>query len=128
MLLTLAGLVAVHVRQREAYSLLGRIGFALAFVGEVAATAVVVRPNEWSYLLAIAFGVVGFFLLSLAIARAPAMPPWSGFLLLVGFVALVAVGDGDFGIALAGAVWLVVGYLLASDRREPAVSPVPGPV
>jgi hypothetical protein len=64
-------------------------------------------------------------LLALAIARAPVLPHWSGFLLLVGFVALFAVGDGDGGIAFDGVAWLVIGYALRSGWTEGAPAPRP---
>jgi hypothetical protein len=116
-LLTLVGLVGLHRRQRNAYGRLGRIGVVLALIGQVGAGAANIRWNEWVFLVGLA-GLVGFLLLALAIARAPALPHWSGFLLLAGFVGLLVVRDGDLGIALDGIAWLVVGYLLWSSSSE----------
>jgi hypothetical protein len=111
--LVTSGLVAVYLRQREAFGLLGRVGFALAVAGQLLAAVVVFRVNEWTYVIALALGVVGLLLLAFAIARAPVLPQWTGLLLLVGFIGLLMVGDADLGIAFAGAVWLVIGYVLS---------------
>jgi hypothetical protein len=126
-LLTVAGLVAVDLRQRKVYGMLGRVGFVLAVVGQLFAIPSLYRWSEWLFLLTVVPGVAGLLLLAIAIARAPVLPHWIGVLVLAGFIGLTIVGDADLGIAFAGAVWLVVGYLLWSERTEPAVTPAPGP-
>jgi hypothetical protein len=119
--LVAAGLVAVHLRQRDDYGILGRVGFALAFAGQLLAAVIVFRATALTYLVALLLGLVGLLLLAFAIAKTRVLPQWSGLLLVVGFIGLLVVGDADFGIALAGAVWLVVGVLLRSERHEPAL-------
>jgi hypothetical protein len=123
-LLTAAGLVGLHLRMSDAYGWLGRIGLALALVGQLAAGVAGVRLNEWVFLVTLV-GLVGFLLLAFAIARAPAVPHWSGFLLFAGFVGLFVVRDGDLGIALDGIAWLVIGYALWSNWTEAAPSARP---
>jgi hypothetical protein len=120
-LLTVAGLVGLHLRQRGAYGWLGRIGLALAAIGQPAAGVANVRWNEWVFLISLT-GLVGFLLLALAISRKPVLPHWSGFLLFAGFVGLLVVRDGDLGVALDGAAWLVVGYLLWARLPETAAA------
>jgi hypothetical protein len=122
--LTVAGLVALHHVQRAAYGTLGRVGFVLALVGVLAATAVFVAASVLLSLVAILLGVIGLTLVAVAVARRPVLPHWSGFLALLGFVGLVAVGDPDFGSALNGVVWIVLGSLLRSARVAPAAAPV----
>jgi hypothetical protein len=116
-LLTLGGLFGVQLRQRDVYGRLGQIGLALAVVGHVAAGVLPVRLNEWVLLAGLA-GLIGFLLLALAIARAPALPHWTGFLLFAGFVGFLIVRNADLGIALYGATWLVVGYALRAGWAE----------
>jgi hypothetical protein len=122
--LTLLGLVGVHVCEREVYGKVGRAALGLALVGQAAGGFANVRLNEWGLLVALAFGLVGFVLLTIAIARAPVLPAWSGYLLLVGWLGLFAVGDADFGIALDGVAWLVVGATFLSRQAEISAAPV----
>lgn len=124
-LLTLAGLFGVHLRERETYGKLGFAAIALALLGQAFGGFANIRLNEWLVLVAIVSGLVGFVLLTFAIARAPVLPAWSGYLLLIGWVGLFAVGDGDLGIALDGVAWLIVGYALRSDwETAPAPQPL----
>jgi hypothetical protein len=118
--LTLAGVVGVHLCERDAYGKLGRAAIALALLGQAAGGLANVWLNEWLFLFAVLFGLGGFIMLTFAIARAPVLPAWSGYLLLVGWVGLFAVGDADLGIALDGVAWLVVGSALMSGSRERA--------
>src|SRR5262249_48020272 len=101
-LLTLAGLLGVHLRERDAYGKLGRAAIVLAFVGQAVGGVANIRLDELGAIVAVLSGLVGFVLLTFAIARAPVLPAWSGYLLLVGWVGLYALGDGDLGIALDG--------------------------
>jgi len=124
-LLTLAGLLGVHLSERGTYGKLGRAAIALALVGQTFGGFANVRLNEWLAVVAVVSGLVGFILLTFAIARAPVLPAWSGYLLLVGWVGLYAIGDSDLGIALDGVAWLVVGYALRSDwEAAPAPQPL----
>jgi hypothetical protein len=121
LLLTLAGLVGVHLRQAEAYGALGGVAFLLAFVGQTATVADVFSLNRLLFTLTNLPAIVGFFLLALAIYRSPTLPHWTGFVLFVGFVAFWALKEGDEGIALDGVVWIVVGYALWSNWSELAI-------
>jgi hypothetical protein len=122
LLLTLAGLVGLHLRQAGTYGVLGTVGFVLALIGQASTTADVFSLNVGLARVTILPAVVGFFLLALAISRSPALPHWTGFLLFVGFTAFWVLREGDEGIALDGVVWLVVGYALRSNWTERAIA------
>ena len=111
-LLLCAGLVGIHLRQRAAYGKLGLAGTVLALIAQLATALFLVTVTEAPLLIALAAGVVGFLLLTVAIHRAPVVPRWSGYLAYIGFVGLLIVSDADLGIAAAGVVWLVIGYAL----------------
>jgi hypothetical protein len=98
--------------------------FALALLGQAFGAFANIHFNEWLVLVAVVSGLVGFVLLTFAIARAPVLPGWPGYLLLVGWVGLCEVGDGDLGMALDVVAWLIVGYALRSDW-ETARAPQP---
>lgn len=117
-LLTLAGLAGVHLRQKQQYGVLGLIGFILAVAGQTASIADVFVVDRQLQLVTTLPATVGFVLLAFAILRSPVLAHWSGFLLLVGFVAFWTLQDVDFGIALDGVVWIVVGYALWSSWTE----------
>jgi hypothetical protein len=123
-LLVCAGLLAVHLRQRAAYGRLGLAGFALALLGQLGAAAYFATANAVVFQIGLLAGVVGFLLLTIAIVRAPVLPRWAGYLAYIAFVGLLIVGDADLGIAAAGAIWLVIGYVLRTEG-EPAVTLAP---
>ncbi|HEY3205729.1 MAG TPA: hypothetical protein VGJ58_02140 [Gaiellaceae bacterium] len=121
-LLTLAGLIGVHLRQKERYGVLGLIGLVLAVVGQAASISDVFVVDRSLQLVTTLPATVGLILLAFAILRAPLLPHWSGFVLLIGFVAFWTLQDVDFGIALDGVAWIVVGYALWSGWAEPAIA------
>ncbi len=123
LLLTLAGLVGVHLRQAGTYGALGAAGFVVALVGQAASTANAFTLNASVSLVTVLPAIVRFFVLALAILRRPALPHWIGFLLLVGFVAFWQLHAGDGGIAFDGAVWGLVGYALWSSWAEGTFAP-----
>ena len=121
-LLVVAGLVGVHLRQRAWYGRLGLAAFVLALVAQLASAAYLATANEIPILIGLVTGVIGFLVLTIAIVRAPALPRWTGYLAFIGFVGLLIVGDGDLGIAAAGAVWLLIGWTLRTEGK-PGGSP-----
>ena len=116
------GSSAFTPRQRAWYGRLGLAAFVLALVAQLASAAYLATANEIPILIGLVTGVIGFLVLTIAIVRAPALPRWTGYLAFIGFVGLLIVGDGDLGIAAAGAVWLLIGWTLRTEGK-PGGSP-----
>ena len=117
-LLTLAGFVALHVRQAGNYGgPRGWTGFRAAAVGQTAMLASAVASllaggSALSYLYTVGVLVllVGFALLSVATYRAAILPHWTAYLV----AALAVIVFGEFGMVLTGLVWIALGYVLFS--------------
>jgi hypothetical protein len=70
--------------------------------------------------------VVGFALLGLAVLQARVLPRWVAVLLVVGSLAMLGFNDQNARALMAipnGIAWAVMGYLLWSDKGEPAQRP-----
>lgn len=122
-LLTAAGLVGLHVLQRDGYGLLGRAGLyvALAAVAARVLGAVVFLAGssalEWISPPTTLGMLVGFVLYGVATLRAGVLPRWYG--LALAFTMLVSLPLAVYGTTLFGLILMVLGYVLWS-RREAA--------
>ena len=123
-LLTLAGFVALHLRQVGSYGgPRGWTGFRAAIIGQaailVSAAASLAAGGLALGLLYVA-GVfvllVGLALLSIATYRAAVLPHWSAYLV----AALAVIVFGELGVVLVGLVWIALGYVLRSQAGAAA--------
>ena len=120
LLLTLAGFVALHLRQAGVYSgPRGWTGFRAAVTGQGAmlAAAVVSLASGgltlgFLYFIGVCLLLVGLALLPVATYRAGILPHWSAY--LVG--ALAAIIFGGFGRVVVGLAWIALAYVLGSER------------
>jgi hypothetical protein len=114
LLLTAAGLVALHALQGESYGLLGRVGFyvALAAITARVLGAVVFLAGssalEWLSLPGTVGMTVGFVLYGLATLQAGVLPRWYGVVLIVCMP--VSLPLAVYGTALFGLILVVLGY------------------
>jgi hypothetical protein len=127
-LLTLAGFLALHLRQAGRYGgPRGWTGFRAATFGQGAmlVSAVVslaagkLAALGFLYVIGVFVLLVGLGLLSVATYRAAILPHWSAYLV----AALAVIVFGEIGVILAGLVWLAPGYILFSQRGETAEQP-----
>ncbi len=123
----LGGLVGLHARQTPRYGWLGMAGFLAAFIGSALllialVLTVVVRSNVLDPILALGLlgALVGLVLLGAATLRVGVLPRWCGLVLILCLPVAIALGDYGGGIVL-GLVWLVVGYILLSQRDVSAM-------
>ncbi len=123
----LGGLVGLHARQTPRYGWLGMVGFLATFIGSALlliglVLTFVVRSNVLDPILALGLlgALVGLVLLGAATLRVGVLPRWCGLLLMVCLPVAIALGDYGGGIVL-GLVWLVVGYILLSQRDVSAM-------
>jgi hypothetical protein len=127
LLLTAAGLVALHTLQNDSYGLLGRAGFyiALAAVAARILGAVVFLAGssalEWISLPGTLGMLVGFVLYGVATVQARVLPRWYGLALIV--VLPVSLPLAGYGTALFGLILLVLGYVLWLRRAPLPHSP-----
>ena len=119
LLLTLAGFVALHLRQAGVYSgPRGWTGFRAAVLGQGAmlvAAAISLATGGLTlgflYFAGVCLLLVGVALLAVATYRAGILPHWSAY--LVG--ALAAIILGGFGTVVVGVAWIALAYVLWSE-------------
>ncbi len=123
----LGGLGGLHARQTPRYGWLGMAGFLAAFIGSTLllialVLTFVVRSNVLDPVLALGLlgALVGLVLLGAATLRIGVLPRWCGLVLIICLPVAIALGDYGGGIVL-GLVWLVVGYILLSQRDVSAM-------
>ena len=117
-LLTLAGFVALHLRQAGSYGgPRGWTGFRAAALGQsamlvsaVASLAVDGLALGFLYDAGVFVLLVGLALLSVATYRAAILPHWSAYLV----AAVGVIVFGELGVVLVGLVWIALGYVLRS--------------
>jgi hypothetical protein len=120
LLLTLAGFVALHLRQVGVYSgPRGWTGFRAAVIEQGAMLAAAVASLAtggltlgFLYFSGVCLLLVGLALLPVATYRAAILPHWSAY--LVG--ALAAIILGGFGTVVVGLAWIALAYVLWSER------------
>jgi hypothetical protein len=128
-LLTLAGLVGLHVLQGGNYGRIGRAGFytaAAAFLAQALAAFFLLLGNEafqWLVFLVSNLAVTaGLVLYGLATLEARALPRWCGVgLMVVPPIASFSVFFG--GSALFGVLWVALGYVLWTRSGASAQQP-----
>jgi hypothetical protein len=128
----LGGLVGLHARQATRYGWLGTAGFLAAFIGSALLLiglmlTFLIRNSALERVLAdpvLGLGLlctlVGFVLLGIATLMLGVLPQWCGLLLIVCLPLAIVLGDSGGGIAL-GLVWLMLGYVLLSQRDVSAL-------
>lgn len=127
LLLTAAGLVALHALQGESYGLLGRVGFYVALAAMVAriSGAVVFLAGsstlEWLSLPGTVGMTVGFVLYGLATLQAGVLPRWYGVVLIVCMP--VSLPLAVYGTTLFGLILVVLGYGLWSRKDAATTQP-----
>ena len=125
-LLTLAGLVGLHVLQGGNYGRIGRAGFytaAAAFLAQALAEFFLLLGNEALQWLVFPVGswavLVGLVLYGAATLQARVLAPWCGVgLIVVPPIAFFSLFYG--GSALFGVLWVALGYVLWSQRGASA--------
>ena len=118
-LLTLAGFVALHLRQAGSYGgPRGWTGFRAAVIGQSAILASAVASLAagglvlgFLYAAGVFVLLAGLALLSIATYRAAVLPHWSAYLV----AALAVIVFGELGVVLVGLVWIALGYVLRSQ-------------
>ena len=124
LLLTLAGFVALHLRQAGAYGgPRGWTGFRAVVLGQTAMLASALASLAvgglalgFLYVAGAFVLLVGLALLSVATYRAAILPHWSAYLV----AALAATVFGEIGMTAVGLVWIALGYVLWSERGASA--------
>jgi hypothetical protein len=118
LLLTLAGLAGIWLRQSARAGHLGTIGFFVAFIGTSLALvsalitlAIGRNALELVFVLGLVAALAGTTLLGSAIIRAPAFPRWCGAALLIGLPAALLLANYEAGIILSLG-WAGLGYAL----------------
>jgi hypothetical protein len=127
LLLTLAGFVALHLRQAGVYSgPRGWTGFRAAVIGQGAmlASAVVSLTTGslalgFLYFVGVCLLLLGLALLPVATYRAGILPHWSAYLV----AALAAIIFGAVGKVVVGLAWIALAYVLWSQRDAYAGRP-----
>ncbi len=126
-LLTLAGFVALHLRQVGSYGgPRGWTGFRAAVFGQSALFASAMtsfaagEPSlGFLYVVGVIVLLVGLALLSVATYRAAILPHWSAYLV----AALAVIVFAEIGVVLVGLIWIALGYVLWSQRGATAGQP-----
>jgi hypothetical protein len=116
LLLTLAGFVALHLRQAGVYSgPRGWTGFRAAVIGQgamlVSALGSFTTGSlalSFLYFAGVCLLLVGLALLPVATYRAAILPHWSAYLV----AALAAIIFGGFGKIVVGLTWIALAYVL----------------
>ena len=124
LLLTLAGFVALHLRQAGVYSgPRGWTGFRAAVLGQgamLAAAAVSLATGGLTlgflYFAGVCLLLLGLALLPVATYRAGILPHWSAYLV----AALAAIIFGGLGMIVVGAAWIALSYVLWSESSTRA--------
>jgi hypothetical protein len=127
-LLTLAGFVALHLRQAGRYGgPRGWTGFRAAALGQSAMLVSAVTSLAagglalgFLYVIGVFVLLVGLALLSVATYRAAILPHWGAYLV----AALAVIAFGGIGVVLVGLVWIALGYVLFSQRGGTAGQPL----
>jgi hypothetical protein len=120
MLLVLAGMVGFHALQQGHYGRLGWVGFYAVVVGILAQVLGLVLLLSgsmtllWLVPVATLAVLVGFALYGVATLRARVLPRWCGVALIVAFPAAIVLGT--YAYFWLGLVWLVLGYMLWTQR------------
>jgi hypothetical protein len=125
-LLTLAGLVGLHVLQGGNYGRIGRAGFytaAAALLAQALAEFFLLLGNEALQWLVFPVGswavLVGLVLYGAATLQARVLARWCGVgLIVVPSIAFFSLFYG--GSALFGVLWVALGYVLWSQRGASA--------
>ena len=128
-LLTLAGLVGLHVLQGGNYGRIGRAGFytaAAAFLAQALAAFFLLLGNEALQWLVFPVGslavLVGLVLYGAATLQARVLARWCGVgLIVVPPIAFFSVFFG--GSALFGVLWVALGYVLWTRSGASAQQP-----
>ncbi len=123
-LLTLAGFVALHLRQAGNYGgPRGWTGFRAAIVGQGAILVSALATLAAGAPTLGAISVLGTFVLLVALAllsvathKAAILPGWSAYLV----AALAAFVFGEPGTVAVGLVWIALGYVLLSKGHATA--------
>jgi hypothetical protein len=122
LLLTLAGLAGIRLRQGARAGHLGTIGFFVAFIGTILALvsalitlAIGRNALELVFVLGLVTALAGTTLFGSAIIRAPALPRWCGAALLIGLPAALLLANYEGGIILSLG-WAGLGYALWMER------------
>lgn len=137
LLFVAAGAVGLMLRLREigrfgwlgrSGGIVGAVGFVLLVLAGVTGAItdgmsplmpVFVVPG----LLAV---IAGLLLLGVAVLRTRVLPLWVDLLLIVSLLAMVGFNDQNWRALMAvpfGVAWVVVGYVLWSEKRAPARQP-----
>lgn len=118
LLLTVVGMMGLHVLQKEKYGRIGLGGFwtvVVASLVQVLGTLVLLAGSTALAWLVFPVGVlavlVGFVLYGAATLQARVLPRWCGVGLIVGLPVAIALGLYG-GNVLFGLLWLALGYLL----------------
>lgn len=128
LIVTVAGLVGLHVRYGDRYGMLGAVGVLAAVTGQVVqAASAAGEALRAGHSMATALFVVGSVLflvglvsLTVAIFRAGVEARWIGLVLIAGILAS-GVAQSQGGSGLFGLAWIVIGVLLL--RANPTAQP-----
>ncbi len=129
LLLTLAGLLALHLRQERDTGQLGAWSFRVAAAGQgalgVVALATLLRGHDALgpvFPIALVAWLLGTVVFAFATYRAAVLPRWVAPTLPVAIIVSVALGHG--GTIALGAAWLVLAGALLGDRHalRPAIA------
>jgi hypothetical protein len=123
LLLTLAGLFALHLRQERDVSSFGTWSFRVAFCGQgalgVVALATLVRGQDALgplFPIAVLAWVVGTIAYAVASGKAGVLPGWIPFALAGGTVVGILINPG--GTIVLGALWLGLTAAALGDRYQ----------
>jgi hypothetical protein len=119
-LLTIAGFVALHLRQAGSYGgPRGWMGFRAAVMGQSAiltsalvSLATGTLALSFLYTAGVFVHLVGLALLSVATYRAAILPYWSAYLV----AALATIISGGGWVVVVGLAWIALAYVLFSRR------------
>jgi hypothetical protein len=121
LLLTLAGLLAVHLRQERDLGAVGVWAFRIAIAGQgalgVVALATLARGQDALgplFPLAVVAWAAGTIAYAVATARARVLPAWLAPALAFGTLVGIALNPG--GTILLGALWLTLSATVAVER------------
>ena len=126
LLLTLAGIYALHQRQERSLSPVGLWAFRVAAAGQgllgIVALATIARGEDALgplFPLGVAAWALGTIAYAVATRKAGALPRWAAPLLAVGTIAGIALDPG--GTIVIGAMWLSLAATVLND--VPALRP-----